>query len=605
MDTSFFKLSEGASGLGYKNNYISYLNSLHNLSADGSNALAESQALNKFFTGLYVPIPLTNEISKSLVKNEDTVVMLTGHAGDGKSTVSLDIFKQLTNCATDQPLENKIKELEEIKIANKDVSIVKDMSELSANTRLENLNSAFANSGSWLIVSNTGPLLDSLSEYFNNNLSVDIESEILKKLDIPYQNGKLDDHILENKNLEKKLLIINMTQLNNIDLGAQVLKNMLQHQGWGKCEKCDLTSSCQLYKNRNVLMDSEGVIEKVRWIYQRLTAYEKRLTLRQIVAHLSLSLTGGKNCADVRQEALHQNSTDNGLANILFSESFFGYKEGKKWENAQNLSAIKLIQRLEFGSPISVSFERNMIAPDSTHWVSLSKTLKTVEGNWRKKSRNTEGINWRFALRRMAYFYGQPCLTGSDKDWDVFLDRFLQTPKLRQFDEWQKNKQFNLSPTKKRKLKMEILQVLLEVYSGFSAGQFKDTRGRLFLTLKRPDRSVVQATQLVVTSLYYDDFSIEYDNARCLPYLSYRNNSAKLMLALPLLDYIHVRSNGNLGNHLAPLHLTQLEWFRSDLLRMSQNNQEDGEITLLRAGIDGVVKTYRYYLDDDKLESAL
>ena len=41
----------------HQNGFIGYLNSLHNLSADGSNALAESQALSPYFNDLYVHSP--------------------------------------------------------------------------------------------------------------------------------------------------------------------------------------------------------------------------------------------------------------------------------------------------------------------------------------------------------------------------------------------------------------------------------------------------------------------------------------------------------------------------------------------------------------------
>jgi len=48
-----------------KNDYIAYLNSLHNISANGANALAESQALNPHFGELYEPFLLIEGISKN------------------------------------------------------------------------------------------------------------------------------------------------------------------------------------------------------------------------------------------------------------------------------------------------------------------------------------------------------------------------------------------------------------------------------------------------------------------------------------------------------------------------------------------------------------
>ena len=68
-----------------------------------------------------------------------------------------------------------------------------------------------------------------------------------------------------------------------------------------------------------------------------------------------------------------------------------------------------------------------------------------------------------------------------------------------------------------------------------------------------------------------------------------------------MLDFIQSRSEGDLGSHLAPIHLAQLERFRSDLFNAAycQNNDD---ITLLQAGINGTVKVHKFLLsesDDD------
>jgi hypothetical protein len=70
------------------------------------------------------------------------------------------------------------------------------------------------------------------------------------------------------------------------------------------------------------------------------------------------------------------------------------------------------------------------------------------------------------------------------------------------------------------------------------------------------------------------------------------------MITLPLMDFIHSSSLGNLGSQLAPIHLTQLEVFRAKLLK--QAKQSNDELMVLRAGIDGNIKTHRFYLDKSK-----
>lgn len=589
----------------HRNAYIAYLNSLHNLSADGSNALAESQALSPYFNDLYVPFPLAKTVKDTLISGEDKVIILTGHAGDGKSTVALDVFKHLHGYKSNQPLQHKLNEREVVRSGKREISIVKDMSELSAQSRLKWLDDAFGKPGSWLIISNTGPLLNSLSDFVKNHGIADVawvENEVLKKLDTPYKEAELTTHTLRLGDTIKPLVILNMTRLNNVDSGAKVLEKILLHPGWSECEGCDVEESCPLRKNRQALQQP-GVVDRVRWVYQRLTAYEQRLTLRHIVAHLAYSVTGDLDCTSARHYAydtqVSNGEVSTGLENILFSESFFGYKTGEVDEKAGALKAIELIRRLEFGSPFAVDFERKLIADDETAWVGLPLTLASVVKRWRGYSREAAGVRWRFALRRMAYLYGQPVEQSEQAGLNAFLDNFLQAPKLRQFDRWQRNGSLGLSPSEQRAFKTNILNVLLEVYSGFSAGQFKDSNNRLYLTLRRPDKAVVQPTQMVIASFNTDDFSVGYDKDQQQPFLRYRD--AKLMLSLPLLDYIQTCSIGSLGNQLVPIHLAQLEWFRSKLLKVAEKETSSNEeFIVLSAGVDGTVKTNKFYIDRDK-----
>lgn len=589
----------------HQNSYIGYLNSLHNLSADGSNALAESQALSPYFDELYVAFPLAKTVKDTLTSGEDKVIILTGHAGDGKSTVALDVFKHLHGYAPDQPLQHKLNEREVVRVGNREISIVKDMSELSAENRLKWLDDAFGKPGSWLVISNTGPLLNSLSDFVKNHGIADVawvENEVLKKLDTPYKETELTTHTLQLGDTTKPLVILNMTRLNNVDSGARVLEKMLLHSGWSECQGCDVEDSCPLRKNRQALRQN-NVIDRVRWVYQRLTAYEQRLTLRQIVAHLAFSVTGGLSCTEAHDHAYDTQASsgnvDEGLEGILFSESFFGYRRGEIAEKTGAFKAIELMRRLEFGSPFAVDFERKLIADDAISWVDLPPALAPVAKRWRSYARDPAGVRWRFALRRMAYLYGQSVERSDPAGFNLFIDNFLQAPKLREFDHWQRNGFLELSYSEQRAFKTNILNVLLEVYSGFSAGQFKDSNNCLYLTLRRLDKAVIQLTQMVIASFNTNDFSVGYDKDQQQPFLRYRD--AKLMLSLPLLDYIQTCSIGSLGNQLVPIHLAQLEWFRSKLLKVAeQENSNNDEFIVLSVGVDGTVKTSKFYIDRDK-----
>lgn len=328
-----------------QNEFIAYLNSLHNLRASGANALAESQALSPYFGELYEPFPLIKRLVEALTDKVKRVVVLTGHAGDGKSTVALDVLKKLRDLPATAPFDGPLGEREDISGPDGPITIVKDMSELSAERRQEWLDQAFSGPGSWLIVSNTGPLLHSLADYAKEaGFDQDIESQILERLEQSLGDGPLDRHSLDG--FDKDLVILNLTRWDNVALGAKILTNLVEHFAWRQCAGCSAEPACPLQLNRKALHNAGPVAEeRVRWIYQRLSAYEQRLTLRQIVAQLAFGLTGGMSCAEAQQQVSASTAEgpdrgSAGLGRILFSEGFFGYRDGKPWPQAEGLHAV-------------------------------------------------------------------------------------------------------------------------------------------------------------------------------------------------------------------------------------------------------------------------
>ncbi|WP_200387614.1 hypothetical protein [Thiocapsa imhoffii] len=587
-----------------QNSFIAYLNSLHNVGASGANALAESQALNSYFGELYEPFPIVDQIYDFLIGDKDQIVILTGHAGDGKSTVALDLLKRLKQIPNNDILKTALNERESVTHPHdplRSISIVKDMSELNADLRLQWLEESFSGTGSWLIVSNTGPLLNSLSKYAKNrHVPGNISSKILELLNLSYSEGDLKPHTLDL--FEKNLLILNMTRLDNVALGARVFSRMVNHSGWAQCAGCPVISACPIALNRLALSESGSIgIVRVRWVYQLLNAYEQRLTLRQMIAHLAYSLTGGMSCSEAKQlvtdSALEgvDRGTD-GLERIIFSEAFFGYQAGVPSSIGGNLRAVELVRRQVFGSPVSVDFERQLANNEGSCWMVLPEALKHIAQRWAERASEAAGTRWRFAQRRMLYLFGKPSVSGTTSA-SVFCDAFLQSPRLQDFDSWSIQGSMSLSPIEQRRLVKSCLRVLLEVFSGFSSGQFQADHDRLFLTLRRPDRAVVQPTQLVMANLPFDDFHLEYDASKRLPLLRYRDSTIALNLTLPLLDFIERRNSGDLGSELSEIHLAQLEWFRAELLRMNKGHMSMAEITLLKANITGEVYLRRYHLD--------
>lgn len=579
------------------NPYINYLNSLHNISASGSNALAESQALSDYFPEIYEPFPIVEHVTNLLTEREEYVVILTGHAGDGKSTVAIDTLKTLRGISPDKVLTTPLKELELIDDLN--VSIVKDMSELTKEQRDQWLTEAFRETGSWLIVSNTGPLLSSLLSYAGKN-KPSIESDLLEALNQALETETTSKHRVDG--FEKPLLIINLTRLDNVHLGARLVTKLVNHSGWGNCSSCHVNGSCPIKKNRDILADDLETVEtRVRWIYARLTSYERRLTLRQILAHISFSITGGKCCDEISSAITSQKTEHEALQEILFSELFFGVRAGRRCEDADSLHAISIIKKNDYGAAIGVDFDRHLTSTSGVGWASLPSDLTGVANLWRERGTEANATRWRSALRRMYYFFGQ-VKEGEAYPAGLYFTSFLHSYGVRDFDRWKSSKELDLKKSDKRKLSEVCVNVLLELFTGFSSHQFSSSAG-LYLTLRRKDHNVVQPTQLVIDTLQFRDFELDYDPVACLPVLNYKKNQARLALSLPLYDYIQARSVGELGSFLSPIYQSQIDWFHSELLRVTEENRddEDDEITVLKAGINGEVSVHKFLIDSENV----
>ena len=76
-----------------QNPFVLYLNSLSNTSAGNENATAEAQIGNIFFPSIRVEHPASQFIYRQLF-NEKKHVILTGNAGDCKTTIAEEVYRR-------------------------------------------------------------------------------------------------------------------------------------------------------------------------------------------------------------------------------------------------------------------------------------------------------------------------------------------------------------------------------------------------------------------------------------------------------------------------------------------------------------------------------
>ncbi|BAU58039.2 hypothetical protein HH1059_13300 [Halorhodospira halochloris] len=581
------------------NNFIAYLNSLHNVTSSGANALAESQALNKYFHEIYEPFPVINDIKASLNSEDDCVVIVTGHAGDGKSTVALDIYKQLLEIPPQDPLNEPLPESVQFynNTAEKLISIIKDMSELSSDDRLDRVSRAYREEGSWLIISNTGPLLNTLRELASSYSANEreIESNVLENLQKSYSRGHLERHSLSH--LPKKTVIINLTRIDNVCLGSKIFSKIVGHSGWAACQECKSYNICPIVKNRESLLQNlEQTEERIRWLYRKITEYEEKLTLRQMVAHMAYSITGGLTCKCIHNHADNLNDTAQLKENYLFSDLFFGYGSISQNNTYQSLRAVELLNRHKFSIYTSAFYEKLLTSSAESLWVSLPDTLTPIVNNLIDYAKQPSSSFSRYTLRRIIYFFGTPSEQNKEEHHN-FLCEFLLSPNIVNYESWRHAADITSSKKQQNELKSMCLKVLLEMFSGFSSGQFSSSHDRLYITLRHPKTSSVQPAQIISGSFYFDDFKILYDPEVDCPVLVYQDK-VSLPLTLPLLDFITQRHFGYLGGDLEQIHRTKIEWFRAELLKTQEDDNDPNEIRVLRSNIDGQVKEKKFILED-------
>lgn len=576
--------------------FVGYLNSLHSVSANNENALAESQALSPYFGRIHVPVDgVTDALYEVLESATDHVVVLSGHAGDGKSTIALDLFRRLQGLDPHLPLEHPLKAIEPIEVNGRSITIVKDLSELAAPKRLEVFQAAFAQPGSWLIIANTGPLLTTCRELaFQRGVTTgDVENELLRVLEAPLHGGVMKDHHLSL--FEKPMVVANLTRYDNVPLAGNVLKRMIASEVWASCDGCPGRLRCPISLNVQALRECDEAILRTQLIYRRLTDYDRRLTARQLTAHLAYSLTGGLECAEVLAEHADVSQF---VARHMFADQFFGYRGSTPAPLSSELNVIRQLQPLEFGARPSRAVDAAWLSPQALLELSftpgvLDVVVARIADGVSDEGRSRE----RQSLRRQAYFFAQANLQG-------FRAEFLCSPRLLELEEWIAKP---LTRQERKKLRNRTLGVVLEEFTGFSATQYSQKNDDLYITLRRGDLRFPQMVQLVLAELSYEDFDfiIEPQERRALlRYESKSNEMVEIGLALPLLDYIAYRQRGEVGEALDPIFRGRLDVFKSELLQAHRSAEEEpceDVVKIIQATVTGALRICEAEFRDGKL----
>ncbi|OPL12258.1 MAG: hypothetical protein AVO34_07615 [Firmicutes bacterium ML8_F2] len=557
------------------NPFVFYLNTLSNFSAGNENATAENQFSNQNFLRIIVNNPLETYILEQ-IKNKQNVI-LTGNAGDGKTTIALNVLHSLTGVQCNLSKHLYIQE--------HNLVLIKDMSELEKAKQENIFDEALKEQNKkYFIVSNTGTLLNSIKAKSHNNYQY--YSETLTAL------GANEPTFI----MDKRFLLVNIGQINSIGTAINVFQKICNKENWRECLKCRLNEHCPIYHNVQLCNKKLDTLSaRISLLYRRLYEYGYRLTMRQMVGHLAYAITSGLDCEKIAKMSVTS------LEEIGFSKSFvnnfFGGDGFTLQPIAMQLYPLRIIQNTGFGNKLFSSFERNA-------W--MKKDLSLLMGDFSegltigKQLLDLEDVKSRTFLRRFVYFY-----CAMDKHMqDNYIYMFLKSPQLKNLIDYAKTEKIPV--LKESQLRKKVLHVLQEYFSGTRLPEERFIIDDLFITLNCGASN--KKTQMILADYKASDFELQIipkyeigEEKAGLLRLYCKSADCALHLDLPFLDYVAKHYEGEIAEELSAYYADRIERFKIELLESYQNHDED-TLRLLMIGSDRKFSVIKFVMDNDRLE---
>lgn len=568
------------------NDFIAYLNSMNNANSSNENAIAESQITNPYYEKIRVERNIGNYLIKK-IKEKPTTIVLTGHAGDGKTSLVYQMLRGLDLIGKNESL--KVYDEIHSEQLNSKFFYVKDMSELNKQDQVRLLKHGLdvkENRGSAVLISNTGPLIDAfkgLEEEFPTSTSKTvIEMDLLRLMD---ENtglvGKVGKH---------DVLLINMARIDNVVMVRNLFKNLLSNELWEPCNQCNQKQKCPMYNNylsitENISNVEKFIISYYRWLYET----DRRLTIRQILSQLSYSITGNLTC-----QSINNNSNKSLLFTYHFSNLFFGYKGISESVDANQIRAVKELQRLGLDSKELQNDYSIFVKGDFSFLTSLARNV--IEPIWKNRMRRYTALSMdlltedepyqlRRAIRRMEILFGNH----TEKTMSDMLNR-LFSPIYSDYLNLRTNE---LTGRGIRDIKSRIIKALYYMLVGVPKNSgIEDV---IYLPLSRKGKGI-QSVQLLLGKIDTSDLYVrqnfvtsDYDSDENHFALELRFGKIKdgFPISLMLLDYFDKVSRGAVSTKLNPSLSHGVDKMKSKLYQEYKFSENEPLIKVLVQTIKG------------------
>lgn len=587
--------SEQATGTGgLMNSFVRYVNSLNNMDSDNKGALAEAQATEPLFCEIQVPHPWAQRIVDTLTRPGTRSVILSGHAGDGKSTVIIEVLKKLLNVPENATLPDGLQKRQDL--PERGLVVIKDLSEWNPQEKNALFSEMLAGGKRYLLVSNTGTLLDLFKAHANElqKRPVEIENLLLTALDAS------DVQTLDLSPLAFE--VYNLAQQDNVGLAMVLFDKLVDSEKWAACAGCSDRARCPIAFNHALLEKYQlRIRERIERLYARIYAYGSRLTMRQIGAHFASLITGGLRCDAVH--ATLQGGQTFAMEQFCFFNRFWGDDGQNDIPQRAQLRAFTVLDEQEFNTHFSPQQERSLWQHVEGLKFQLGiPELDRLVARTFQMSRTTDAsvsAAARRQLRRMVYFLYEPEPSVATV-FEHFQLSFLNSATILDYRRWQTNAASFRS--RRAELLDALFCVLQEQFSGITPPEGTLRNRTLYITLSRQNKDIRQSAQVVLRSIeFLRNFSLVMENRKLvLKGIGADVQGIRMPLSLPFLDYIVARKAGELGGGLQLAYRDRLEKLMAQLVDALPPDKD--RMTLLKQGEDGTLSTETITLDNNMME---
>ena len=560
------------------NEFVNYLNSMNNASGDNINALAEAQVTNRYYSSIRVDRKLGKFIKNKITSGEHKTYIITGHAGDGKTSILVQILKDLNLLEDGEGLKiEDIKSKDNIK-----VMYVKDMSELSEQQQIDllkkSLNAPKLDVSS-VLISNTGPLIKSFVNLLGTSEQSkdEIEDTLLKQLD----SNKCEEIDI----CGKKFYLINIARIENIEFVSKIINKICNDSLWAECNICGKAEFCPIYFNRKcVLENKERVISFIEMYYRWLQENDKRVTIRQMLSQISFAFTGNIDCSDITKYYNNKYAK----FNFNFANLFFGYKGIQKIEDSNQIKGIELLDSLglddcafeedyEIFVKENFNYFKDPIADEIKGiWSQYSKQIDYVE-----EKQGSEILDKQHAIRRsIRRFFLIYGLSEDNKDLSKIYNQIYG----KVFSQYINAITSNVSKRELRKFAKIIYQALYIKNIGVPPVDKSD----LYLTLTRND-GAFQSVLLLLAKANERDLEVKQvsrnvdieDVEKSYILKLIIKGTDEFNLTLPLMMYFYSVVDGEINTEINPSLSHGLAELNAKLIKNFRKDNDEGVLSLI------------------------